>query len=213
MFRRKSFYLLLVLLLLLFSIPVIEYVAKWSPTTTLVQIVGFAITLIGIFGGAYFELDRLQEQTKQERQKENRQIRLLTLAEIEKWVDDVDDIFNKLDVLVKLSPKDKTNDKFIFEKEKTKFIAEKSVYLNNRWFITITKTADLLGFKKNEVNIEDLSSEKQSLFENMVKLGMGLEKSRKMLERGNSVPIIDDEYKYALIEAKRLIDKIRLTME
>ena len=209
MFRRKSFALLLILLLLLFSIPIIEHVANWSPTATLVQVVGFAITLIGIFGGAYFELDKLQEQAKQERQKENRQHRLSTLATIEKWVDEVTGVFGEIQTLIELSPGDKNDNSLIIGKEKTKPIAEKVLLLDNQWLIIFARTADIIGIKKGETKLKDLADEQQSLLQSIYTIGNGLEKLREILTQGNKLLDVD-KYRYPITDAKRALDKIRL---
>ncbi len=212
MFRRKSFYLLLFLLLLLFSIPIIEYFTDWSPSNTLVQVVGFALTLIGIFGGAYFELNRLQEQAKQERQKENRQHRLATLTEIEKWVDDFAYTVEEIGALVELSPMDKTGSKLIVGKEKTTPVVEKLFRLDYRWMTIFAKTTDLIGIKKDETKLDELDDEKSSLLQNIYAIGVGLENIRETFAKGNKIPRVED-YRHPITDAKRAIDKIRLKIE
>jgi len=87
--HRKSFVLLLILLFLMFIPSIVELLGGLSPSPTFTQAIGFALTLIGIFGGAYFELDRFERQRKEERQKEIRQHRSIILQSIENWTDEV----------------------------------------------------------------------------------------------------------------------------
>jgi len=210
MFRRKSFYLLLILLVVLFSIPIIEQITGLSSTPTLMQVIGFSVTLIGVFGGVYFELERFEKQLQEEKSKEQRLHKLATLATIEHWIDELSTVIEDIGTLVELNSK--YVDKLSVNRDQEKIIQEKLLRLDYQ-FTTITmKTLDILGFRKDETNFDNLPEEQRVLIEELMWLGLSLKTSREIFSIGAKIPSITP-YNMSIAECKTAIDKIRLNLK
>ena len=117
-FRRKSFGLLLLALFVLFLPFIGEVLGGPKVDERFLQIVGFAVTLIALFGGAYFELENIEYNLAEGRKKENRQQRLVTLNIIEAWVNEVSQSFENISILRELSDVDSSDGKLIISGEK-----------------------------------------------------------------------------------------------
>jgi len=210
--HRKSFVLLLILLFLMFIPSIVELLGGLSPSPTFTQAIGFALTLIGIFGGAYFELDRFERQRKEERQKEIRQHRSIILQSIENWTDEVARAIEDIGALRELSPKDERDDKLIVSRDKITPIAEKLLRLDYQWLTIMARAADVAGSKKDETRWGELREEQQSLIKDVFFIGTSIRETREALAKGNVLPGIS-HYAEWITEAKRAIDKLKLTYE
>jgi hypothetical protein len=213
--RRRSFALLLIVLALLFVPTIVDLILKKEPSTDLNQLIGFALTLIGIFGGAYFELDRFERQIKEDRIKEARLYRLDMLSVIEKWTNEISESIDDISVLRELSPKDPKDNILIIGRDKIKPIEEKLLRLDNQWLTVFAKVADVIGIKKDDgKKLEEYKEEHRALLEKIYAIGDSLTTTRDVLAKGN-IPSIEHTKHYAhlVTDVRRAIDKIRLTIE
>jgi hypothetical protein len=210
--RRRSFAFLLIVLSLLFFPIIIELARNQEPSTDMNQLIGFALTLIGIFGGAYFELDRFERQIKEERVKEARLYRLEMLAVIEKWTNEIFESIDDISVLREFSPKDSV---LIIGRDKIRPVEEKLLRLDNQWLTVFAKVADVIGIKKDDgKKLEEYKEEYQILLENIYIIGNSLSTTRDILTKGN-IPATEDTKYYTplIIDVRRAIDKIRLAID
>lgn len=210
--RRKSFILLLVLVLLMFIPSIVELLGGLSPSPTFTQAIGFALTLIGIFGGAYFELDRFERQLKEERRKEIRQHRSAILQSIESWIDEVARAVEDIGALRELSPKDERDNKLIVRRDRITPIAEKLLRLDYQWLTIMARAADIAGIKKDETRWEELCEEQKSLIKDVFFIGTSISETREILAQGNVLPGVS-HYADWITEAKRAVDKLKLKYE
>ena len=206
--QRKSFVLLLILLLLLFIPSIIEAFGGPAPSPTLTLALGFALTLIGIFVGAYFELARLNQKTEERIKEEIRQHRVEVLKTIEVWVDGVAQVVEDVATLRELSPKDEADGALIVSKEQQKPIEEKLLRLDYQWLTIFGKSADIVGIKKGETKITDLDQEKMSLVKNLYLIGTMLTTIRETFAKGNVIPGIDP-FAHPIADTKRALDNLR----
>ena len=211
--HRKSFALLLVILFLLL-LPIINDLLLGRPlSANLFEIFGFVLTLIGIFGGAYFELDRFERQLKEERLREIRQHRLAMLQSIENWVSEVSASIEDIDILRELSPKDPVDNKLIVGKDKIRPITEKLLRLDNNWLVVFAKAADIIGIKKDDgQTLDELKEEHRALLTNIYFIGSILTEIRKTLTTGDKIPYTN-RLAQPLTEVRRAIDQIRLVYD
>jgi len=210
--QRKSFVLLLILLLLLFAPSIVEAFGGPSPSPTLNSAFGFALTLIGIFVGAYFELARLQQQSREKIQEEIRQNKVEILKTIETWLDGVAQTVEDIAALRELSPKDKSDGVIIVSKEQTKPIQEKLLRLDYQWLTIFVKSTDVIGIKKGETKFADLEQEKQSLIVNLALIGSMLTTVRETFSKGDIIPGIEP-FAHPIADSKGALDKLRRSIE
>lgn len=213
--RRRSFAFLLIVLSLLFVPTIIGLARNQEPSTDLNQLIGFALTLIGIFGGAYFELDRFERQIKEERVKEARLYRLEMLSVIEKWTNEISESIDDISVLRELSPKDPKDNVLIIGRDKIRPVEEKLLRLDNQWLTVFAKVADVIGIKKDDgKKLEEYKEEHQTLLENIYIIGNSLSTTRGILTKGN-IPTTEHTKYYAplITDVRRAMDKIRLAID
>ncbi len=86
---RKSFVVLLIALVLLFAPAVLSIWVDLTPSNNLIRASELAVTLLGIFLVAHYELQHLERRLREERKQEVRQQKLNTLDYIESWLSDV----------------------------------------------------------------------------------------------------------------------------
>jgi len=100
---RKSFVVLLIALVLLFAPAVLSIWLDLTPSNNLIRASELAVTLLGIFLGAHYELQHLERKLREERKQEVRQQKLNTLDYIESWLSDVSSTIEDITVLRELS--------------------------------------------------------------------------------------------------------------
>ena len=191
---KKSFVILVIVLILLFIVPIV--LNRWVsviPIDNLVQAAQLAIALVGIFLGAHYELKNLKLSLKEERKKEIRQQKLSTLTYIESWLNDVSSSIENITVLRELSEKDETDGALIIPSGKLKLIEEELLRLETRGYIVLSKLA--------EVGNEELSKK-------VALVWVIIETPRKSLTKGivaGTQPVIT-----SIAEAVRALDKARV---
>lgn len=142
--RKSVIVLVVVIVLLIISASISSWVASWVPfSDELIQAAQFAITLAGIFLGAYYELQRLERLLKEERRKELRQQKLNILDYIETWLKDVNSNLEDIAVLRTLSPKDERDGALIVSSEKIKLVQERLLKLDKRGLLAVAKAIDI----------------------------------------------------------------------
>src|SRR3990172_6539389 len=86
---KPALVLIAVLLLLFVSVNINTWIGYPALSSEQLQAIQFAVSLIGIFLGAHYELQNLQRNLKEERRKEVRQQRLNLLDYIDTWLSEV----------------------------------------------------------------------------------------------------------------------------
>jgi hypothetical protein len=140
---RKSLVVLLVSLILVFAPAALNRRIGLVSNDDLIRATELAVALVGIFLGAYYELQNLERRLKEERKKEVRQQKLNILDYIEGWLNDVSSAIEDIEVLRELSEKDKSDGALLIPSEKWKPIAEKLLRLETRGFTVLAKLADI----------------------------------------------------------------------
>lgn len=209
---KRSILLLTFLVIALFIPSVLEIYLNVSISPTIMQAIGFSITLIGFFIGASFEFSRLEKQFLEERQKEKRLQKLAVVDSIEVWVSEFTNVIEDLGTLAELSPKDETDGKLVIDGKKKRTIAERLLRLDYQWMTVFGKSADLIGIKKDDgKKWDDYREEHRELLEHLYVFGNSITQIREMLT-GDRVPKVI-QYSKPLVEIKRAIDKIRLSID
>jgi len=139
---RKSFVILLIALVLLFAPAVLSIWVDLTPINYLIRASELAVTLLGIFLGAHYELQHLERKLREERKQEVRQQKLNTLDYIESWVSDVSSTIEDITVLRELSEKDESDGALIIPTKKWKPIQEELLRLKTRGYTVLARLAD-----------------------------------------------------------------------
>jgi hypothetical protein len=211
-FPGKSFVLLAILLVLLFIPSIIELFGGPSPSSTLMQSFGFALALIGLFVGAYFEINRLAQQLKEDRLKERRQYQAGILAILEHWIDEVSQTIEDIYILHESSPRDDTDNSLLLKNDQVQAITEKLLRPDHQWFIIIPQAANIVGLKKGESKWDQLSDEQKSLMQSLTGIGAELSKTLRILGEDRKTPCVDN-YRHLFADAKVALNRLRLTLE
>jgi len=141
---RKSAVVLVAAVVLLFaSVNINSWIGYSAFSSEQIQAAQLALTLAGIFLGAYYELQRLERLLKEERRKELRQQRLNILDYAETWLKDVNSDLESIAVLRTLSPKDESDGALIVSSEKTRPIQESILKLDKRGQLAVAKAVDI----------------------------------------------------------------------
>jgi hypothetical protein len=102
-----------------------------------------AVTLVGVFLAAHYELENLERKLTEERKKEVRQQKTKILDYVESWLEGVSSAMQDITVLRELGEKDKSDGALIVPAEKWRPIAEKLLRLEANGFIVLAKLADI----------------------------------------------------------------------
>ncbi len=141
--RKSAVVLVVIVFLLVVSVRINSWIGYPKFSDEQIQAVQFALTLAGIFLGAYYELQRLERLLKEERRKELRQQRLNIIDHVETWLKDVNSNLESIATLRTLSPKDESDGALIVSSEKIKPIQESLLKLDKRGQLAVAKAVDI----------------------------------------------------------------------
>lgn len=185
--------LLLILGLLYASANINTWVGPVTFSDNQVQALQFALTLLGIFLGAHYELQRFERRLREERRKEVRQQRLKLLDHIESWLKDTNSAYEDIDVLRELSEKDEQDGALLISPDKIQSTKEDILRLEGRGLPAVSKAM--------EIDDEELISRVVAVWGRLGRTKELMLSSQKLPGSGATVDVT---------RAIRAIDKVRV---